>query len=60
MLTLDGQKAYKIISGDVVTIKKSKHVIKLVLSPYRSYGKILRSKLGWGDLPPGARKKKNA
>ena len=60
MLTLDGQEAYKIISGDVVTIKKSKHVIKLVLSPYRSYGKILRSKLGWGDLPPGARKKKNA
>jgi len=60
MLTLDGQVAHKIISGDVVTIKKSKHVIKLVLSPYRSYGKILRSKLGWGDLPPGARKKKNA
>jgi NAD+ kinase len=60
MLTLDGQVARKIISGDVVTIKKSKHVIKLVLSPYRSYGKILRSKLGWGDLPPGARKKKNA
>jgi Predicted sugar kinase len=60
MLTLDGQEAYKIISGDVVTIKKSKHIIKLVLSPYRSYGKILRSKLGWGDLPPGTGKKKNA
>ncbi len=60
MLTLDGQEAYKIISGDVVTVKKSKHVTMLVLSPYRSYGEILRSKLGWGDLPPGARKRKNA
>jgi NAD+ kinase len=60
MLTLDGQEAYKIKSGDVVTIKKSRHATTLVLSPYRSYGEILRSKLGWGDLPPGAKKRKNA
>jgi NAD+ kinase len=60
MLTLDGQEAYKIVSGDVVTVKKSKQVVMLVISPYRSHGEILRSKLGWGDLPPGARKKKNA
>jgi NAD+ kinase len=60
MLTLDGQQAYKIISGDIVTVKKSKYVVMLVISPYRSHGEILRSKLGWGDLPPGARKKKNA
>ncbi len=60
ILTLDGQEAYKIVSGDVVTVKRSKHATMLVLSPYRSYGEILRSKLGWGDLPPGARKKKNA
>jgi len=60
MLTLDGQEAYKIKSGDVVTVKRSRHVTNLVLSPYRSYGEILRSKLGWGDLPPGAKKRKNA
>lgn len=60
MLTLDGQEAYKIKSGDVVTIKRSRHATTLVLSPYRSYGEILRSKLGWGDLPPGAKKRKNA
>jgi NAD+ kinase len=60
ILTLDGQEAYKIVSGDVVTVKRSRHATMLVLSPYRSYGEILRSKLGWGDLPPGARKKKNA
>jgi NAD+ kinase len=60
MLTLDGQEAFKIKSGDVVTVKRSKHATMLVLSPYRSYGEILRSKLGWGDLPPGAKKRKNA
>lgn len=60
MLTLDGQEAYKIKSGDIVTVKRSKHTTMLVLSPYRSYGEILRSKLGWGDLPPGAKKRKNA
>jgi len=60
ILTLDGQEAYKIVSGNVVTVKRSRHATMLVLSLYRSYGEILRSKLGWGDLPPGARKKKNA
>lgn len=60
MLTLDGQEAYKIRSGDVVTVRRSKHSTMLVLSPYRSYGEILRSKLGWGDLPPGAKKRKHA
>lgn len=60
MLTLDGQEAYRITSGDIVTIKKSKHSTILILSPYRSHGEILRSKLGWGDLPPGVKKKKNA
>ena len=60
MLTLDGQETYKIKSGDAVIVKRSKHVTMLVLSPFRSYREILRSKLGWGDLPPGAKKRKNA
>jgi NAD+ kinase len=60
MLNLDGQHSYKIVSGDVVIVKRSRHTTMLVLSPYRSYGEILRSKLGWGDLPPGAKKRKNA
>jgi len=59
-VTLDGQEAFSIKSGDVINIKKSKYVTNLVLSPHRSYGEILRSKLGWGALPSGARKRKNA
>ena len=60
MLTLDGQEAYKVKSGDAIIVKKSRHVTMLVLSPFRSYREILRSKLGWGDLPPGAKKRRNA
>ena len=59
-LTMDGQESCKIKSGDVVTVKKSKSVTKLILSPHRSYWEILRSKLGWGGLPSGAKKKRNA
>ncbi|MDP2853884.1 MAG: NAD(+)/NADH kinase [Smithellaceae bacterium] len=59
-VTLDGQESYRISSGDVMTIRKSKHYTRLVLSPHRSYGEILRSKLGWGSLPTGTGKRKNA
>jgi len=59
-VTLDGQESYRISSGDVMTIRKSKYYTRLVLSPHRSYGEILRSKLGWGSLPSGAGKRKNA
>ena len=59
-VTLDGQESYRISSGDIMTIRKSKHYTRLVLSPHRSYGEILRSKLGWGSLPTGTGKRKNA
>jgi NAD+ kinase len=59
-LTLDGQESFRIKTGDVINVKKSKLVTKLVLSPHRSYWEILRSKLGWGGLPSGAGKRKNA
>ncbi|MHB8137060.1 MAG: NAD(+)/NADH kinase [Smithellaceae bacterium] len=59
-VTLDGQESFRITSGDVMTIRKSKYYTRLVLSPHRSYGEILRSKLGWGSLPTGAGKRKNA
>ncbi|OPY87152.1 MAG: putative inorganic polyphosphate/ATP-NAD kinase [Smithella sp. PtaU1.Bin162] len=59
-VTLDGQESYQVRSGDGIAIKKSKHITKLVLSPHRSYWEILRSKLGWGGLPSGAKRRKNA
>jgi NAD+ kinase len=59
-LTLDGQESYRLRSGDVINVKKSHYITKLVLSPHRSYWEILRSKLGWGGLPSGAKRRKNA
>lgn len=59
-VTLDGQESFRIVAGDVMAVRKSKFVTRLVLSPHRSYGEILRSKLGWGSLPAGAGKSKNA
>ena len=59
-VTLDGQESYRVGPGDVIDIKRSRYVTKLVLSPHRSYGEILRSKLGWGGLPSGAKKRRHA
>ena len=59
-VTLDGQESYRIAAGDVMIVRKSKFVTRLVLSPHRSYGEILRSKLGWGSMPTGTGKRKNA
>ncbi|HOF78508.1 MAG TPA: NAD(+)/NADH kinase [Smithellaceae bacterium] len=59
-VTLDGQETYQIKSGDSVMIKKSRHAVKVVLSPHRSYWEILRSKLSWSGLPSGSGKRKNA
>ena len=59
-ITLDGQESYRIERGDVMEVKKSKQATKLVLSPHRSYGEILRSKLGWGGLPSGVKKRTHA
>lgn len=59
-LTLDGQESYRIKSGDVIDVKKSDYATKLVLSPHRNYWDILRTKLGWGGLTSGDKRKKNA
>lgn len=52
-LTLDGQVAFTLKSGDAVTVSKSRFVTMLVASPHRDYLEILRTKLGWGGLPTG-------
>lgn len=59
-VTLDGQESYRITAGDVMIVRKSKFATRLILSPHRSYGEILRSKLGWGSVPSGTGKRKNA
>jgi NAD+ kinase len=53
-VTLDGQTSFTVKSGDVVTIRKSRHITTLVSSPHRGYLEILRTKLGWGGSQTGA------
>jgi NAD+ kinase len=53
-VTLDGQASFTVKSGDVVTIRKSRHITTLVSSPHRGYLEILRTKLGWGGSQTGA------
>jgi len=55
-LTLDGQLSYTMKVGDSMIIKKSPYATNLVLSPYRDYMEILRTKLGWGGSPTGTYK----
>lgn len=50
-VTLDGQDLFVLKSGDRVGIKKSENHINLIESPQRDYLEILRTKLGWGELP---------
>lgn len=52
-LTLDGQVAFTLQSGDAIEVRKSRFVTILVASPHRDYLEILRTKLGWGGLPAG-------
>jgi len=54
-LTLDGQVAFLLKSGDAIGVRKSRFVTILVSSPHRDYLEILRTKLGWGGLPAGHR-----
>jgi NAD+ kinase len=48
-LTLDGQVGVKLISGDVVQIRKSEHATRLVQSRSKDYFEVLRTKLKWGE-----------
>lgn len=45
MVTVDGQKGYKIQGGDVVEIKKSSYNVKLIRINSRNFFNILRSKI---------------
>ncbi len=48
-LTLDGQIGIRLKTGDVVEVRKSDTVVKLIKSPFRDYFTILKTKLMWGE-----------
>ena len=47
-VTYDGQSGYPVRQGDVVRVRKSDRLLRLV-TPARSYFEVLREKLKWGE-----------
>ena len=48
-VTYDGQSGYPLGEGDVVRVRKSDRVLRLVTAPARGYFEVLREKLKWGE-----------
>ena len=48
VITMDGQKNFKLESSDVIKIRKHKKTFKFVRLPGESYFRTLRKKLNWG------------
>jgi len=47
IVTVDGQTAFELLCGDVVTVARASKNVKLITTRETSYFEILRSKLGW-------------
>ena len=48
-VTYDGQSGYPLQKGDIIRVRKSDRVLRLVKTPARSYFELLREKLKWGS-----------
>jgi NAD+ kinase len=48
-VTYDGQSGYPLQKGDVIRVRRSDRVLRLVKAPARSYFELLREKLKWGS-----------
>jgi NAD+ kinase len=48
-VTYDGQSGYSLHEGDLVEVRTSTRILRLVKGPNRSYFEVLREKLKWGE-----------
>ncbi|HEY5616821.1 MAG TPA: NAD(+)/NADH kinase [Vicinamibacterales bacterium] len=48
-VTYDGQSGYALNDGDVVRVRKSDRMLRLVKASTRGYFEVLREKLKWGE-----------
>jgi NAD+ kinase len=48
-VTYDGQSGYPLQQDDVVRVRRSERMLRLVKAPARSYFELLREKLKWGE-----------
>lgn len=52
ILTVDGQSGVTLASGDRIVAERSEHPVRLLQIPERSFFRVLRRKLRWGDVRP--------
>src|SRR5688572_11447240 len=48
-VTYDGQSGFPLHAGDIVRIRRSERLLRLVKAPARNYFELLREKLKWGE-----------
>lgn len=48
-VSFDGQSGFELVNGDVVTVMRAKHPLRVVRSDARDYFAVLREKLKWGQ-----------
>jgi NAD kinase len=48
-LTLDGQKGHPLEIGDYMVVRQGKDTVRLIRTLERSYYRLLREKLAWGQ-----------
>jgi len=48
-LTLDGQRGSPLDKDDVVQIRSSELILRLISSPQRNYFDLVKEKLGWAE-----------
>ena len=51
MVTVDGQSGTQFLEGEMLTVSKAPHPIRIVRFPGSTFFATLREKLGWGGIP---------
>jgi NAD+ kinase len=54
-VTFDGQTSERMLPGDAVRVRQSRHQLKLVSPPGKNYFQLLRHKLRWAERPRSRR-----
>jgi len=49
VLTADGQVGMPLKGGDIVVVRRSANLTRLIMSPDKEYFEVLRTKLRWGE-----------
>jgi NAD+ kinase len=57
-VTFDGQTSQRMLPGDLVRVRQSRHQLKLVSPPGKNYFQLLRHKLRWAERPRSRRTEK--